>query len=409
MSRPNAAVSARDHQLIKSFESIRDTLLKDRFRERLSKPLAYWALPNDRRLPLAFLDRSIGDLINTPLDELCATPGIGHKKIHSLVTLLVRATQDQPPATPSEFSALAANGDRNLRLDPSHSFNAVLVSEALWSQWTSVVREMNLGDEKIGRVADSLNAMPTVIWTRHLGEYENLTLAKIRSLRTHGEKRVRCVLQVFHKVFETTLRHGDQGSAHLRRQLGSQRIVAVSEWLQQHKHAVEIPTAKEVADRLAEPILRQIETDCGPTVHQIASQRLGIECEAMSVRAQAQTMGVTRARIYQLLDDCNKVLEVRWPDGKEQLDRVTAKFGAQTGANVTDASLFLAVRQMCFPDRTHDESRGRIAAAYSTAAAKAEPDSARTPETARARDSASGQGDLNAMNPSETSNSNSEV
>ena len=106
-------VSARDSQIVNSFEAIKRTLLEERYQDRLSKPLAYWALPNDRRLPLAFLNKTIGELVNTPFEELAATPGIGQKKISSLVKLLQRATRDEPPSIPfglNEPSCRAAAG-----------------------------------------------------------------------------------------------------------------------------------------------------------------------------------------------------------------------------------------------------------------------------------------------------------
>jgi len=354
MNRRTVA-STRDYELISSFESIRDTLLQDRYQDRLSKPLGYWTLPNDRRLPRSFLDRSIGDLLGTPFDELSATPGIGQKKISSLIKLLVRATKDQPPSVPFGMTELS-DDNVEMRIDSSHAFDAFLVSEALWSQWTACVRDLNLGNERIGRVADSLKSMPTVIWFKRLSEYEKLSLSQIRSLRTHGEKRVRCVLEVFHKVYEKAQQHGDKGDAELRRQLGSQRIFEVAGWLRQMIAQTELPEQAEVREKLAEPILAQIETDCGVTVNRIACQRLGINGEdQLSVRAQAQAMGVTRARVYQLLDDCHKVLEVRWPHGRQQLDQLTAKMGSQLGTDGIDTALFLAVRQLCFPDRSQQD------------------------------------------------------
>ena len=63
------AISAEDYKLVSSFESVKSTLLQERFADRLTKPLAYWALPNDRRLPLAFLGRSIGDLLAMTIAE----------------------------------------------------------------------------------------------------------------------------------------------------------------------------------------------------------------------------------------------------------------------------------------------------------------------------------------------------
>ena len=194
MSR--VALSVQDQSLASRFQSICETLKQENYQDRMSKPLAFWVLPNDRRLPLALLNRSIGQIINTPFDDLAATPGIGRKKISSLVELMLRATSDTPPSLPTTETALSDGSGSG-----SSQFDAKIVSEALWSQWTAVVRQFNLGNERIGRVADSLNSIPTVIWTRKLGEYENLTLSQIRGLRTHGEKRVRCVMEVMHKAY----------------------------------------------------------------------------------------------------------------------------------------------------------------------------------------------------------------
>ena len=79
MSR--VAMSARDSSgLARRFQSVCETLKQDRFSDRLTKPLAFWVLPSDRRLPLALLNRTIYQLIHSPFEDLAATPGIGRKK-----------------------------------------------------------------------------------------------------------------------------------------------------------------------------------------------------------------------------------------------------------------------------------------------------------------------------------------
>lgn len=362
------AASGSRRGLAHSFKAIREILLQDQYRDRLQKPLAHWTLPNDRRLPLAFLNRTVGELLETPFEELSSTPGIGQKKISSLVKLLRRATDDDPPTVPLGPNDVEGGAQGvEYRIDSASDFNACLVSEALWSKWTAAVRAGGLGDERLGRVAESLAAMPTVIWTKKLGDYQNLTLAEIRSLRTHGEKRVRCVMQVFHRVYETIQEHHQRGSREVRLQLGSQRILAVSEWVHAQIANSHLAAHDEVREHLAKPILRQVEADCGHTVYEIARQRLGLDAEPMSVREQAHTIGVTRARIYQLLDDCHKVLEVRWPGGRPLLDRMTAQYGAARAGESVDASLFLSVRQLCFPDRSEEDTgRGFSGSTQST-------------------------------------------
>ena len=50
-------------------------------------------------------------------------------------------------------------------------------------------------------------------------------------------------------------------------------------------------------------------------IHNLVQQRLGIDVPQRSVREQASDLGVTRARIYQMLEDCTQVFAVRWPTG----------------------------------------------------------------------------------------------
>ena len=91
------ASSADRFKLINTFQALRKTILQKESSGDLEKPLAYWALPGDRRLPLAFLGRSLKDLMNVSFDDLAATPGIGQKKIGSLIRLLARGEETSSP------------------------------------------------------------------------------------------------------------------------------------------------------------------------------------------------------------------------------------------------------------------------------------------------------------------------
>src|SRR5215471_19625062 len=85
------ASSLEDFKQIASYQSLRKQILDEGGTEHLERPLAYWALPGDRRLPTAFLGRPLGELLNLPFEELSATPGIGRKKLGSFLKLLRRA------------------------------------------------------------------------------------------------------------------------------------------------------------------------------------------------------------------------------------------------------------------------------------------------------------------------------
>jgi hypothetical protein len=331
---PNPS-SADDVKLMSSYETVRATLLSPALVDRLDKPLAFWALPNDRRLPTAFLGRTIRELLNTPFPQLAATAGIGRKKLTTFVKLLVRATKDGSPG-PEQLTGTDDAG----RFDPNR------VSEVVWARWRETVRRHGIGQEILGRIAPSLATLPTVIWTTPLSFYLDQTLADIRQLKTHGEKRVNVVLEVFHTVHEM-LSHIDQNGG-LAVRLTPRNIAAVEDWMVEAKGRPFTPGLGEVEQCLVEPLLKQLEIDAGETVAKLARGRLGVGLKAESVRNQSKALGVTRARVYQLLEECNNVMMVRWPEGRRLLDDF-AMWLDENYASADCANLLASLREMLYP------------------------------------------------------------
>ncbi len=189
--RPTTTTSTSVEELrtISRFEGLRKILMSQKYADHLDKPLAYWALPTDRRLPLAFLGRTLEDLLNTPFAELSETPGIGQKKIYSFVQLLARAADTDPSELPVELSA---SHEADQKSGPNGSaagkrrFDHTSVSEVTWSQWRATVVRHGLGDETLGRLAPSLGSVTRVIWNVTLKAYGNRTLSEIRSMKTHA-------------------------------------------------------------------------------------------------------------------------------------------------------------------------------------------------------------------------------
>ena len=103
MMKLSKTASVEELQVISRFEGLRKMLLSDQYADHRQKPLAYWALPTDRRLPLAFLGRSLEDLLGVPFSELSNTPGIGQKKMCSFVKLFARAANTDPAELPTEM------------------------------------------------------------------------------------------------------------------------------------------------------------------------------------------------------------------------------------------------------------------------------------------------------------------
>jgi len=318
------AISNDRYRLVGTYERLRKALVDRPDDGRLDKALSYWVLPTDRRLPIAFLDRALRELLAQPLDELMATPGVGHKKILGFFDLLKRAAKATAPDAP--FGLSGETPKRAKAPATGAGFDATIVSESLWTQWCETVQRYGFGPEKLGRLAPTLQALPTVIWHSRLEEYADRSLADIRSLRTHGEKRVHAILEVFCTVHEALATATLQENVDLV--VVPRFVPPLTRWLMETINQPELPPVDELHKHIVKPMVNQIKIDLGDQVAGLASARLCLDENAPSVKQQAETIGVTRARVYQLLEDCGKVMEVRWPEGRWLLAPLATRFGA---------------------------------------------------------------------------------
>jgi hypothetical protein len=343
--------SAGDFQLLSSFEEIRTTLAEAKYDQRRQKPLAYWVLPTDRRLPLAFLGITLDDILSKSYEELAATAGIGQKKISTLVKLLHRAAQEKQPDSPYGLDTLA-HDELQAWSDAAQpeEFDADTVSEAHWALWRETVRRHDMGRVTFGRIAPTLQALTTVIWNTPLAEYLDCTLDQLHSKKTHGEKRVRVVLEVFFIVHR--MLGGSQPQNHLRFCLQPKFIEPIDTWLSEALAHTEEPSTQDIHDQLVIPLLDQIENDAGLDVRLLAEGRLGVGQGRESVRSQSRRLGVTRARVYQLLEESSKVLEVRWPEGRTHMNELLLRFWPETVEEETaEGYLLYAARDLFCPTK----------------------------------------------------------
>jgi len=355
--RLGKTASVEELQTISRLENLRKVFLSEDYAGHLDKPLAYWALPADRRLPLALLGRPLRDLLQTPFIELSETPGIGRKKMASFVELLARAAN----TAPEQLTTVSADPPRPdavgraVRLAGSSGFDPTNISEITWSQWRASVVRHRLVHETLGRLAPSLRHMTRIIWNRPLGDYVHSTLAEIRVMRTHGEKRVRAILEVFCAAHGLVAGMGTQ--EHLVVRIVPRSINQAEEWIGRTLQRPGIPSKQEVFDHFVSPLLDQLRIDATRQIVGLAEHRLGISGPITSVRQAARTIGLTRARVYQLLNEINDVATVRWPTGRHQShelrERFLAEMGQQdeTGKSAIDNDLqqFFAAVELFYP------------------------------------------------------------
>jgi hypothetical protein len=227
-----------------------------------------------------------------------------------------------------------------------------IVSEALWEQWRASVRDFALGREPLGRFAVSLQNLPRVIWQTPLDTYVGLTLDEIRSLKTHGEKRVRAVLEVFGALHSLLARAGKQD--HLSVKIMPRFARELEIWTEAVLHRDGLPTADELMTSFVEPLMAQARIDAGDQIARLVESRLGLKGANSSVRQAARKMGLTRARVYQLLNEVGAVMDVRWPEGRQLVHRLRDKLIFATGGRA-EYSTFLSTVELFFPRPGREE------------------------------------------------------
>ena len=220
------------------------------------------------------------------------------------------------------------------------------VSETLWARWRMTVRQNELEQECLGRFAPSLDGVPTVIWHAPLGDYTPLSLAELRKRKTHGEKRVRVILQVFRGLYEAFGENTAQGRLALRPL--PRFILPVESWLRMAARSATPVGWAEVRTGLALPLINQVAVDAGPHIAKLVESRLGVEGVAETVVEQSRRLGLTRARVYQLLETCAAIMAVRWPEGRLQFATLAAN-SRRVFIDPESRRLFEACFGLCFP------------------------------------------------------------
>jgi len=351
--RPGKTASVEELQTVGCFESLRKILRGEAYTEHLGRSLAYWALPTDRRLPLAFLSRPLRELLDASFEELSQTPGIGQKKMKAFVRLLARVANTDPADLPTEINdfylGLRTSPDRDAHRT-QNTRGTKTVSELQWAQWRASVMKHGLGQEKVGHFASTLRNMTKVIWNSPLAAYAACTLAEINAMKTHGKRRVSAILDVFHNVHELVSNVGI--SEHLALRIVPRLIDGVEGWVGQCLQQPGLPSNGNIFENFINPLLEQIRVDAPQPVATMAENRLGVRGPITSLRQVARSMGLTRARVYQMLNEINDIITVRWPLGRHQVYELRQKLAAEAAKVPNPPSLvqFLAAVELFYPE-----------------------------------------------------------
>lgn len=322
------------YQLELRFEQLRTRLAEPSQADGLERPLAFFAAPNDRHLPLALINRTVRELIGASLADLRSVPGIGPKKLNSLMDLLERAVP--PPSADDAPPAAAAPVTATVKSAPVDGEQPGRVSEANWEQWRAAIRRHHLGRETLGRFAPTLKRLPRSLWTARLDGYLDLTLNALRRRKNHGEKRVSAILEIFGGLHKLLLRLDEQ--SHLSVHLLPRFATNLEGWVAFRLQYAELPTIDEVNSAFVEPLIDQLDVDGGETHAKLARDRLKPNNSGMG--NAARRLGLARGRAYEMLGDAQAIMAVRWPEGGSVISPLLARM--RQDAETSETTLHFA-------------------------------------------------------------------
>ena len=114
--------------------------------------------------------------------------------------------------------------------------------------------------------------------------------------------------------------------------------------------ASRLPSVEEIHAGYVEPLLVQLQIDGGETLRRLMESRLGISGNETSIRVLARSMGLTRARVYQLLEEIHSMMQVRWPSARQVAMRMDQWLAHQM-AGSQERTAFRRAADLFFPDK----------------------------------------------------------
>jgi hypothetical protein len=154
------------------------------------------------------------------------------------------------------------------------------------------------------------------------------------------------ILEVFFVTHEMLQQAGRHSRIAVR--LAPSFVQPLERWFLEVLRRSYLPTIQELRDQLVMPLVEQLEHDVSAEVIHLAKGRLGIDGPTVPVRQQSRILGVTRARVYQLLEECERVMSVRWPEGRRYFQELHSRLERECDDPET-SEFFNSVYELFFP------------------------------------------------------------
>jgi len=268
------------YRLHTAFEREQQRLSEPSFAAQVAKPLAFWARTQDRFLPKSMLSRPVREIIETPFSQLRSTPGIGERKLHNLIALLSRIVH------------------------PARNGTALEVAPT-WEAWRQVVLDCDLERETFGRLAFSLQTLPSSLWHQPLAKYAHLSSEELNEL-SHDVRTA--IIDVFRSAAECC--HNFKAVPHLSARIRPKLVLR----LDASKSDASL-TAEAIRAEIVEPLLALIRHDGGQVLARAIATRL--ENIGRPVSEISRLSGLSAQQLRKAYADAKSLAAARWPEGRK--------------------------------------------------------------------------------------------
>lgn len=321
------------HEELSDFTRVRELLLVSELGYRRDLSLISFSKSDQ---DLSFLSR---DLTSLPLKnllmlsgpQLLSIPGLGVtklKKLRKIYSHILEEVRGYKQSS-SQTNSLPRSSEKSAHMPGTTSQGNAPLARAISSvdnhyvvdkqNGEALAREalmaVGLWELPVGRVLRSLKECG---WSIGNMSYEGLfSRYSYSEIMSHRRKKLRPIAQLLSQVhvFVHAAEELDVAIEPIASNILKARN-AIRDCLNSRRP----PTTEDFTTKVLEPLLRQIEIDCGEPCGEIVRIRLGMMGTGRSYREIATQVELTPGRIGQLLFRARESIQIRWREGEYLFD-----------------------------------------------------------------------------------------
>ena len=334
----------------------------------LDWPLRRWLRTGDRNFPSSMLNQNLRTVLQTPFSKIAQIRWIGPVRLEQLVVLLDRA-QNALNTDRADGFGNAHEGTLSEQRDtvndepgfPSQAAREVyflgVASTPWWElndrDWNSIVQLVRYHDLEqfpLGRFPRSLRDLHRSLWQERISNFSQRSFSQLFEMKGYCHvKLTQSVGLIYNLACRLSRLPAD---SHIQTAVFPTTITEANRWLTHWKflEVEKLPDVSSILECFVKPLLIQVERDISGRVSAIAKRRIGDGGEPETYREISKDFGVTPNRIRTLIPPAVLVFDVRWPEGRDLLQRFCEQLSVQKKANVQQ-QLLLRISKVFFDSR----------------------------------------------------------